>query len=376
MVSTPRWAEAGAPPPGAVCFAESMRKLGVEEELMLFTAGGARPAPAGEELAEDPATDVEHEFKLEQAEIASAPAADLGALRADLAQRRAELIEAARERGVIVAAIGTSPLGVEPTATPDERYLRMHERYGLVAHDQLTCGAHVHVDISSRAEGIAAIDGMRPWLAVLIALCANSPFWSGSDSGYASYRSISWGRWPTAGPTARFGDEQTYDRIVADLVDAGAAIDQAMIYFDARLSAKYPTVELRIADVGTEVADAILLGALCRALVETAVADPPSDPPVALLRAAAWRAARFGLSDELLDVVDGRLRPAADVLDHLVDVVGPALRGFGDTDAVRSGVDRVLRRGTGADLQRADLARRGQPRDVVAAACERTASQQ
>ena len=91
---------------------KGMRTVGVEEELMLFTASGFRPAPAGEELAEDPATEVEHEFKLEQAEIASSPATDLGALREDLVRRRAELIEAARARGVIVAAIGTSPLGV------------------------------------------------------------------------------------------------------------------------------------------------------------------------------------------------------------------------------------------------------------------------
>jgi carboxylate-amine ligase len=351
-----------------------MRTIGVEEELMLFTAGGTRPAPAGADLADDPTTGVEHEFKLEQAEIASDPSTDLEVISADLARRRAELVESAGERGVIVAAIGTSPVGVQPTATPDERYLRMHERYGLVAGDQLTCGAHVHVGVSSRAEGIAAIDGLRPWLSVLIALCANSPFWSGSDSGYASYRSISWGRWPTAGPTARFGAEQTYDRIVADLIDCGAAVDDAMIYFDARLSARYPTVELRIADVGQQIADSVLLAALCRALVETVVAAPPADPPLALLRAAAWRAARFGLANELWDVMDGRLRPAADVLDHLVDVLQPALRRIGDADAVRGGIDRVLGRGTGADLQRADLARRGQPRDVVEAASERTAS--
>jgi carboxylate-amine ligase len=118
----------------------------------------------------------------------------------------------------------------------------------------------------------------------------------------------------------------------------------------------------------------VLLAALCRALVETAVTASPTDPPLALLRAAAWRAARFGLSDELWDVLDGRLRPAADVLDHLVDVLGPVLRRIGDDGAVRGGIDRVLRRGTGADLQRADLARRGEPRDVVSAASERTAS--
>ncbi len=343
---------------------------------MLFTAGGTRPAPAGEELAEDPATEVEHEFKLEQAEIASDPSTDLDAVHADLAQRRAELIESARERGVVVAALGSSPLYVVPTATPDERYLRMHDQFGLVAADQLTCGAHVHVDVGSRAEGIAAIDGMRAWLAVLIAISANSPFWSGNDSGYASYRSISWGRWPTAGPTARFGDEQTYDRIVAELVAAGAAVDEAMIYFDARLSAKYPTVELRIADVGQEVADSVLLGALCRALVETAVAGPARRP--AARRAAGGRLARRSI--RALRRACSMWWTAGCARHPMCSTISwtwlrPALRRTGDEDAVRTGLDRVLRRGTGADLQRTDLARGGQPRDVVEAASERTASQ-
>jgi carboxylate-amine ligase len=341
---------------------------------MLFTAGGASPAPAGEVLADDPRTDVEHEFKLEQAEIASAPTVDLAALAADLRERRAELIAAARERGVSVAALGTDPTGSRPTATPDERYLRMHEQFGLIAADQLTCGAHVHVAVASRAEGVAALDRVRTWLSTVLALTANSPFWDGADTGYASYRSISWGRWPTAGPTARFGDEESYDRMVAHLIESGAAIDAGMIYFDVRLSATYPTVEFRIADVGQEVADSVLLAALCRALVDTAVAAPAADRPVALLRAAAWRAARYGLSGELLDLTESRLRPAADLLDRLVDAVTPALRRTGDEEVVRSGIARLLRRGTGAELQRADLARRGRPSDVVTAAVARTAS--
>jgi glutamate---cysteine ligase / carboxylate-amine ligase len=354
--------------------ADGRRTVGVEEELMLFTAEGARPAPAGEALARDPDTDVEHEFKLEQAEIASSPTGDLDALAADLRRRRAELIGSAAGRGVLVAAVGSSPVPGRPTPTPNERYRRMHERFGLIAGDQLTSGSHVHVAVGSRAEGVTAIDGVRPWVAILLALSANSPFWAGGDSGYASYRSISWGRWPTAGPTVRFGDEATYDRIVAELVEAGAAVDDGMIYFDVRLSAKYPTVEFRIADVGQEVADSVLLAALCRALVDTAVSSPAVDPPLALLRAAAWRAARYGLSGDLLDLADARLRPAADVLDRLMDVLTPALRRSGDEALVRDGVARVLARGTGAELQRADQARRGRASDVVRAAAARTAS--
>jgi carboxylate-amine ligase len=362
-----------------VCFASAMaavdrvRSVGVEEELLLFTVN-ARPAPVGDQLADDPETEVEHEFKLEQAEIASAPTADLDALGDDLITRRGELVESAAERDVLVAALGTSPSASSPTATPDDRYRRMHDIYGLVARDQLTCGAHVHVDIGSRAEGIAVINGVRPWLAVLLALSANSPFWSGEDTGYASYRSISWGRWPTAGPTGSFRDEDEYDRTLAELVETGAAIDPGMIYFDVRLSARYPTVEFRVADVGQEVADSVLLAALCRAAVDTAVSQPAAvEPPAARLRAAAWRAGRYGLAGELIDVTEGRLRPAADLVDRMLDAFTPALRRAGAERSTRELVDRLWSRGTGAELQRADLARRGRVTEVVRAAAGRTA---
>jgi carboxylate-amine ligase len=339
---------------------------------MLFGPMGDRPAPAGEELARDPDADVEHEFKLEQAEIASEPTADLGALESDLRARRDDLIDSAQQRGVLVAAVGTSPVAAAPTETPDERYHRMHERYGLVAGDQLTCGTHVHVAVDSRAEGVAAIDGVRRWLAVLLALSGNSPFWSGADTSYASYRRVSWGRWPSAGPTETFGDEANYDRAVHDLIATGAAIDAGMIYFDVRLSASYPTVEFRVADVGQDVGESVLQAALCRAAVDTAVDSPAADLPAWLLRSAAWGAARYGLTAELVDVDERRPRAAERVVDRALDELAPALRRNGDEDFVRSWVDHVWQRGTGAQLQRGDLGTRGRADDVVRAAVART----
>jgi carboxylate-amine ligase len=295
------------------------RTVGVEEELLLFTGSGARPAPAGELLRHDD-VHVQHELMLEQAEIATAPVSSSDEL--------AELVGA----------------------------------------------DHVHVGIASRAEGTVAVDGMRPWLSVLLALSANSPFWRGTDTGYASYRTIACGRWPTWGPTERFGDPASYDARVAALIESGAALDEGMIYFDARLSARYPTVEIRVADVAQEAGDALLLAALSRALVDAVVAGPGADdPPVALLRAAAWRAARFGLSEDLYDVGERRLRPASAMVDRLVDTLDPVLRANGDETLVRREADRLLRRGTGADLQRADLSATGSPAGVVLAAAERTA---
>jgi glutamate---cysteine ligase / carboxylate-amine ligase len=349
--------------------ASSPRSVGVEEELLLFA--GARPAPVGEELAEDPDAPVEHELKLEQAELASDPAVELAELAEDLRRRRREVMASAADRGVTVAGLATSPTGTRPTPTPDDRYERMLARFGLIADDQLTCGAHVHVSVASREEGVAVIDGVRPWLAVLLALSANSPYWGGTDTGYTSYRCLAWGRWPTAGPTARFGSLADYDRTVATLIDSGAALDTGMIYFDVRLSENYPTVEFRVADVGQEVEDSVLLAALCRAAADTVLHDGMPEVEVAVLRAAAWRAARYGTSGELLDVRAGRLRPAADVVDRLLDELTPALRRTGDEQQARELVDRLWRRGTGAELQRADRSRHDRAVDVIRGAAAR-----
>jgi len=346
--------------------------VGVEEELLLFTSA-ATPAAEGEHLAADPGTSVEHELKLEQAEIASEPRTDADELAADLLGRRRELAAAASERDVRVAGLATSPVHVAPRATPDERYERMHERFAGVVVDQLTCGAHVHVSVDSRAEGVAVLDRIRAWLPTLVAVSANSPFWTGHDSGYASFRSIAWGRWPSAGPIELLGDVEAYDAIVTALVASGAALDDGMVYFDARLSARYPTVEIRVADVGQQVSDSVLLALLCRGLVDTAAADPsaPPDVPTELIRAAAWRAARYGLADELFDPVSRVRRAAADQLDRLVEHVRPALVASGDAERVDALVAGLLARGGGAQVQRADLARTGSPRGVVEAAEQR-----
>ena len=169
-----------------------------------------------------------------------------------------------------VVAVATSPFKVRPTATENERYARMIEMFGIIARQQLTCGQHIHVSINSPDEGVAALDRIRGWLPLLTAISANSPYWQGQDTGYASYRSIAWGQWPTAGPTETFGNVTGYHQAIKGLLETGAAMDDGMIYFDARLSASYPTLEIRVPDVCTDVGDSALIAALARGLVDTA----------------------------------------------------------------------------------------------------------
>jgi len=368
--------------------------MGVEEEFLLVDPRG-RPRPladpvvafarehehehrapgAGGGGVDDELGSIEHELQLEQAETGTPPTADAGELLELVADRRRMLADAARERGALLAALGTSPLAVTPTPTPGERYLTMMREYGVTALEQLTCGCHVHVDIASRAEGVAVLAGIGPWLPVVAALAVNSPYWQGEDTGYASYRRMVWERWPAAGSTQPFADEAEYDATVVALVRSGVLLDEGMVYFDARLSAKYPTVEVRVADVQPEAADTVLVALLVRALVETAAATPPTrfpPPRPELLRGASWRAARSGLSGDLVDVVRGTAVPALDMVQRLVDHVRPALRSNGDLAGAEASLARLVARGTGADLQRASYRRRGRLADVVTDAVART----
>ena len=145
----------------------------------------------------------------------------------------------------------------------------MARAFGLTAQEQLTCGCHVHVQVESDEEGVAVLDRIQPWLATLLALSANSPFWQGVDSSYASFRYQAWGRWPCSGPTEWFGSAEASHETVGQMVRTGTLLDTGMVYFDARLSQHYPTLEVRIADVCLRHEDAVLIAALVRALVET-----------------------------------------------------------------------------------------------------------
>ena len=296
---------------------------------------------------------------------------------AELLNLRRAVAAAAGSTGVHVVAVATSPFKVRPTATIDERYARMLDMFGIIARQQLTCGQHIHVSVDSPDEGVAALDRIRAWLPLLTAISANSPYWQGQDTGYASYRSIAWGQWPTAGPTEAFGDIDGYHRAIKGLLATGAAMDDGMIYFDARLSASYPTLEIRVPDVCTDVGDSALIAALARALVDTAATDwqhgrppdrsgsrccgeRPGGPP-----GSGWPAtcSTTGRASSV---------PAWAMVDALVEHVLPALRANGDLDFVLEAVARLRRTGTGADLQRAEFARRGLLSDVVQNAAQRT----
>ena len=336
-----------------------MRTVGVEEELLIVDPRTGTPRGLAEDViaaADDPSA-VEKELQQQQLEIATSPHPDLLDLAEDLTEQRATARQAASQRGVALVALGTSPTQVHATPSSDQRYQRLVGRLGLPAREQLTCGMHVHVGIDGPDEGVAVLDRIRPWLPVLVALSANSPFWQETDTGFASYRYEAWNRFPSAGPTQLFGSVDAYERAVDALVATDALLDRAMVYFNARLSAKFPTVEVRVTDVCLRGEDAVLIAALTRGVVTTAVHEwragkAPDPVRIELLRAAHWTAARWGLGRDLLDPRSWRPAPAREVVGNLLDHVTDALIETRDLPLVRELLDAVLLRGTGARWQR------------------------
>lgn len=371
-----------------------MRTFGVEEELLLIDGATGMLAPAAGEVLRSSensthfrggdagggdAASLTHELKQEQVELVSAPYGDLATLAAAMIQGRREADRLAALSGTRAVALGTYPMRAASRLVRLPRYAAMEKRYGITLKEQLTCGFHVHVSVSSGDEAVAVLDRIRIWLPVLLALSSNSPYWQGTDSGYASFRYQAWRRWPTAGPTDIFGSPNAYRELVETLLDCDVMIDEGMVYFDARLSARHPTLEVRIADVCLEAGDGAAIASLVRALVESAARDweagnPPPACPTEVLRLASWKASSAGMQGSLLHPMENRPCTADTALDAMVQHARPVLEEYGDLPFVLEAIQRISLAGTGAERQRRAFRANENLRDTIFDAVERTQS--
>lgn len=357
--------------------------IGVEEEFLLVDPSTGEPVARNTRVAElAAAKGVELQLELTscQVETATEVAATLDDLRAQLRRLRGVTRDAAAAAGAQLLAVGLPPTVPHHFPITDSpRYRQIGERFGMIAHEQGICGCHVHVAVPNREAAIRVSNRLRPWLPLLLALTANSAIYRNADSGYASWRQVLWSRWPSAGPPPHFASVDDYDAMVQQLQNVGAMLDDGMVYWDVRPSENFPTVEVRVADVPATAAETVLLAALTRAAVMTALDDEARGVGVPRLRqhelaAAQWKSARDGLDGLAVDPFGDRgLAPAIELLRELVERLAPALRAVGDFEFVDAELGRVFAHGNGAMRQRAAWARRGAVSDVIEVAAAATA---
>ena len=359
----------------------SPRTLGAEGEFHLVDLKTRRLTARAPELLAQLTGDYVAELQRCVVETNTRVVDSLEALLNELVRHRRILGETAAELGMGVVAAGAVPLAVpaEMRVTKTPRYRQMLADYQLLAREQLICGTQVHVGVDDRDEAVVVGHRVAAYLPTLLALSASSPFASdGSDTGYASMRTLVWQRWPTTGLAAPVQSAEEYDQLVDDLVASGVIADPGMVYFDVRPATAVPTLELRVCDSCPSVDTVVLIAGLFRALVEREIDAARTGLAATILapalgRAALWRAARSGLEGDLVDVSGPGSRPAAEVVTELVDSLRPQLEHNGDWETVSELTRRALAAGTSSARQRRALRRRGRLTDVVDQLIEETA---
>lgn len=350
--------------------------IGVEEEFQIIDPRTYTLSPDAETilaLARQTLGDaVQPELILSQIEVATPICQTLADVRAELSRLRKALIEAAAEIGKGIAAAGTHPFSTwqEQIITPKARYQDLAKDYGRLIKEQVIFGCHVHVGLKDRETALTVMNRTRVWLPLLLALSANSPFWESENTGYASFRTGLWWSSPLSGPPPLFSSRAEHDKFVRSLVATKSIEDISRIYWDIRLPERFETIEFRVMDVCMTIDEATMLAGLVRALVRTCYeqtlrGEPVPEVRTELLRVANWRAARFGIEHDLVDVVGERVIPAREMLDQFLDFVRPALEAEGDWAEVSRLASTIQQQGNGAKRQRDIFTRTGNLEKVV-----------
>ena len=311
-------------------------------------------------------------------EVGTRICADIGELREEIFHTRRELSGAAQRVGLAVAAAGTHPFShwMDQVLSPGERYESIVEELQQLARSLLIFGLHVHVAVPDRSTMIDLMNAARYFLPHLLALSTSSPFWMGRDTGLKSYRTTVFRRFPRTGVPDHFGSWSEYDNYVKLLIDLRCIDDGKKIWWDVRPHPTFGTLEFRVCDVPTKPDVAVMLAALCQAIVVKLHRLYTHNLGFRLYRRALieenkWRAARWGIDGKLIDFgkrVEVPMRALAlELLEFLDDVVDD----LGSRKEVEY-IHTVLAEGTSADRQLAVFRETGDLKAVVRHIVEET----
>ena len=297
------------------------------------------------------------EFLQAQVEVGTRVCATIAEARDDLRHLRSVVCEVADRHELGLIAASTHPFAAwhEQQVTPKERYNMLARDMQAVVRRLVICGMHVHVGIEDPDLRIDLLNQASYFLPHLLGLSTSSPFWRGLDTGLKSYRMSVFYSMPRTGLPEQFSSWGEYQRHVAVLVEAGLIEDASKLWWDIRPSARYPTIEMRIADICTRFDDGITVAALFLSLLGMLFDRRRANQrwrtySDMLVSENIWRAQRYGLDGSLVDFGRGVLVEYPDLVEELIDLVQREAEIFGCTEEV-AGARRILADGTSADRQ-------------------------
>jgi glutamate---cysteine ligase / carboxylate-amine ligase len=335
--------------------------VGVEEEFQIIDpeSGELRSHVSELLLSSAPVLGDQIKRELHQSivEVGTPICQDVTELREQLFRIRCQLAESADRAGLAVAAAGTHPFShwKDQVLSPGVRYESIVEELQQLARSLLIFGLHVHVAVPDRQTAIDLMSQARYFLPHLLALSTSSPFWMGRDTGLKSYRTTIFRRFPRTGVPSHFASWSEYEDYIKLLVNLKCIEDARKIWWDIRPHPTYGTLEFRVCDVPTRPADAVMLGALCQAIIVKLYKLYTRNMGYRIYRRALieenkWRAARWGLDGKLIDFGKQAEVPMRDLALELLEFVDDVVDELGSREAVEQ-VHQVLAEGTSADRQ-------------------------
>jgi glutamate---cysteine ligase / carboxylate-amine ligase len=336
--------------------------LGIEEEYLLVDR-------ASRDLASDPPPEmmsecqrrlegrVVPEFLRAQIEVGTSVCRTLPEARSELAMLRRSVAEIAKGYGLAPIAAATHPFAqwLLQKTTARERYIALARDLQGPARRLVICGMHVHVGLEDPELRIDLMGQVAYFLPHLLALSTSSPFWAGEDSGLKSYRIAAFDEMPRTGLPELFDSWGEFQRHLNVLVRAGLIEDGSKLWWDIRPSVRFPTLEMRVADVCTRLDDGIAIAALYRCLLRMLWRLKRNNQrwrryAAMLVNENRWRAQRYGFDEGLVDFGKGQIVAYAELLEEMIQLTAEDQEAFDCRREVEEARE-ILKRGTSAHRQ-------------------------
>ncbi len=335
--------------------------LGIEEEYQVIDPETLELTSHHQKIVEEADKVMEDQVKAEMhqavVEVGTKICEDINDARGQVTHLRKTMCEIAKSLGYRIGAAGTHPFSAwqAQLITPHPRYDDIINELQDTARSNLIFGLHVHVGIEDRNMSLHIANSIRYFLPHIYALSTNSPFWLGRNTGFKSYRSKVFDKFPRTGIPAPFDSYAEYENYINLLVKTNCIDNAKKIWWDIRVHPFFPTIEIRICDIPLTIDETISIAALIQALVAKLYKLRESNLNYmiykrALINENKWRASRYGIDGKMIDFGKEKEVDTRALIMEMLDFVDDVVDELGSRHEVEQ-INRILEKGTGADRQ-------------------------
>ncbi|HMR46901.1 MAG TPA: carboxylate-amine ligase [Bacteroidia bacterium] len=349
--------------------------LGVEEEFQVIDPKTRELRSHMHQIVEGGKVILKEQVKAEMhqsvVEVGTNICKDVSEARKEVTYLRQMVAKLAHKQGLVIAAAGTHPFSrwQDQLITDHPRYEEIIREMQDAARSNLIFGLHVHIGIDDREIGIRLMNQARYFLPHIFALSTNSPFWEGRNTGFKSFRTKVFDKFPRTGIPDEFSSAAEYDAYIQLLVKTNCMDNAKKVWWDIRLHPFFNTIEFRICDIPMRIEETITLAAIMQGIIAKLYLLMQFNLSFrtysrALINENKWRAARYGIDDKLIDFGKEKEVETQLLIEEITEFIDDVVGDLGSRKEVNH-VFNMMKNGTGADRQLAVFEKTGDLKKVV-----------